>query len=78
MTTVLTTGFCTGSFLAYSLALLEVDPKYICTKAGTGIEYECTRDDFCGKDVQYRIDWTDDASLHNWVEQLDLTCTPKA
>ena len=75
---LLTFGFATGSFLAYSIALLELFPQYICTNPTSGLDYSCTRDDFCGTNIKYRIDWRDDTSLHNWVESLNLTCTPKS
>lgn len=43
------------------------------------IEVECKPADFCDNpDVFHRVDWDYYASLHNWVEDLDLACTPKA
>ena len=56
---------------------MELQPKYICT-AKNGTDYDCTNKDFCGTDIKFRINTTDKASLHNWVEDLDLYCTPKA
>ncbi|TNV80510.1 hypothetical protein FGO68_gene767 [Halteria grandinella] len=76
-TSILISGFCTGSFLAYAISFLELNPKYYCIDPKKGTEYECTRDDFCGTNIKYRIDWNDHTSLYNWVETLDLTCTPK-
>ena len=76
-TVTLITGFLTGAFLAFAIPFLELDPKYICTDPTTNQEYFCTRNDFCGRpEISYRVDWSDDTSLHNWVEDLDLTCTP--
>ncbi len=70
-------GFLTGSFLAFSIPFLELNPKYICTDSDTGRQFDCTRDDFChSTTVSHRVDWSDDTSLHNWVEDLNLTCTP--
>ena len=60
-----------------NLALLELQPRYLCLKAD-GTEYECKSDDFCGTDIKYRVDWDYFTSLHNWVEDLDLTCTSKS
>ena len=67
----------TTYFLTYSLSFLELQPKYICT-AKNGTDYDCTNKDFCGTDIKFRINTTDKASLHNWVEDLNLYCTPKA
>ena len=25
----------------------------------------------------YRVDWEDDSSLYNWIEQFELQCAPK-
>ena len=74
----LITGFCSGSFLAYSISFLELYPKYLCTDPKTGKEYDCTRDDFCGTNIKHRVDWDDKASLHNWIEALNLECTDRA
>lgn len=70
-------GFATGSFLAYTISFLELFPKYLCTDPIKGTEYTCTRDDFCGMNIKHRVDWSDDTSLHNWIEALNLECTPK-
>lgn len=82
---VFVAGFNTGGFLFYNLSLLELQPRYLCTNVtlpNPGIEYECKADFFCNledpKSVTHRVDWDYYASLHNWVEDLDLTCTPKA
>ena len=60
---------------------MELFPKYTCStvdyadKAATN-EYDCEPKDFCDKpNVIATVDWSDKTSLHNWVEQLDLTCT---
>jgi MFS family permease len=71
-------GFMTGSFLTYAMSLLELYPRYLCKNPETGAEYECTPDQFCGTKIQYRVDFDYFTSLHNWVEDLDLTCTPKS
>lgn len=52
---------------------LELNPRYLC-KNTDGSEYECKSDQFCGTDIEYRIDWTYYTSLHNWIEEFDLTC----
>ena len=51
-------------------------PKFMCDK-GAG-EYACKREEFCGNpEVKYRIDLDYYGSLQNWVEDLDMMCTPK-
>ena len=59
------------------MSFLELQPKYICT-ATNGTDYGCTNKDFCGTDIKFRVNYTDDTSLKNWVEDLDLYCTPGA
>jgi hypothetical protein len=78
-TASLIAGLCSGSFIAYAISFLELNPRYLCMNPVTHKEYECTRDVICDKahSVQWRIDWDDPTSLHNWIEDLDLTCTPK-
>ena len=35
-------------------------------------------DNICsGKVISYEIDWSNPYSLHNWVEKLDLVCSPE-
>ena len=37
--------------------------------------YECKPKQFCNDSaITYSVDWDSNTSLHNWVEQLDLTC----
>ena len=61
-TVILTFGFMTSYFLSYSLPLLELQPKYICTDVN-GKDYSCKNNEFCGTNIPYRIDYSDDASL---------------
>ena len=41
----------------------------------------CERKEFCpelgGIVMEHRVDWSEPKSLHNWVERLDMECTPK-
>jgi MFS family permease len=41
--------------------------------------FKCTSNDFCtsNETLEWKIDWTNEESLHNWVEEFDLYCTPK-
>ena len=77
ITVILTMGFMTSYFLTYSISYLELQPKYICTFPN-GTDYSCTNTDFCGTNITFRVNTTDDTSLENWVEDLDLYCTPGA
>ena len=55
---------------------MELFPEYTCTKDGL-IEntYTCEPSDFCDNpNVTATVNWDADKSLHNWVEQIDLTC----
>ena len=44
----------------------------------TGIDYKCTRDEFCGRDIKFKVDWSSKTSLRNWIVDMDLHCTSKA
>jgi MFS family permease len=63
----------TSYFLSNSLPLLELKPKYICTYPN-GTDYSCKNNEFCGTNIPYRVNYTDDASLENWVEDLNMYC----
>ena len=70
-------GFIVGAIFFFSISFLELKPRYLCYNA-LGKTYECKPEQFCGRDIKYVVDWEYYASLHNWVEDLDLTCTPKS
>jgi MFS family permease len=70
-------GFMTSNYITYSISFLELQPKYICTYQN-GTDYACKNTDFCGTTIPHRINYTDNTSLQNWVEDLDLYCTPGA
>jgi len=68
----------TSEYLAFALPYLELFPKYECTKPPDTTKFDCTRDDFCDNpNITYTVDYLDRASIHNWVETLNLTCTSK-
>ena len=77
ITVILTMGFMTSYFLTYSISYLELQPKYICTYPN-GTDYACNNTVFCGTNITRRVNYADDTSLENWVEDLDLYCTPGA
>ncbi|CDW78574.1 solute carrier family member 5 [Stylonychia lemnae] len=58
-----------SGYLFYGLAYLELYPVYKCP---TDIP-KCDHTDKC-RDPSIQVDWSNDKSLHNWVEKLDLTC----
>ena len=52
---------------------------YQCKFAGNEEWQECTEDDICGTmidepDLEWKIDWDNENSIHNWRERLDLMC----
>ena len=74
-------GINATSYFFYQLAYLTQEPVYVCTytdpltKTGT-----CDSDQICSNDgsiASYIIDWSDQRSIHNWVEKMDLICEPK-
>ena len=71
-----------GDFIINSMAFYEIQPAYQCkSRSKTGTDwYSCTPDDFCGEEgsIEYRVDWSDEYSLSNWVEDLGMTCMPAA
>ena len=59
----------------YPLPYMELFPVYKCTSPTSPTPYTCEAEDFCGDpSISYTVDWSEDTSLHNWVEQLDLVC----
>jgi MFS family permease len=61
------------------MSFLELLPHYECSKNQGFTWYPCKNTEFCGvKGVQWRVDYSFQDSLHNWVETLDLNCTPKS
>ena len=61
----------------YGMSFLELMPKLLCTE--NGVEFECDTDDICeGTElkpgVEFRVDYSDSLSLHNWVQELDMYC----
>lgn len=60
-----------------SIPFLELQPVYLCTYQNSpeSPPYECLPSDFCNKpEISVQIDYTEKTSLHNWTEQLDLSC----
>jgi hypothetical protein len=82
-TVLLTIGFWSGPALYTQINFLEVFPHYTCSldKNFTS-PFECAPHykkkenitGFCGTDFYYKVDWSNEASLDNWVLQLNLEC----
>lgn len=74
---ILITGKISFNFVLYSLAFLELMPKFKCLMENG--EYEpCSQEHICKTDTtQYIVDYDDQTSLDNWVMQLDLVCESK-
>lgn len=71
-----------GGLLVYGITYLELYPAYVCTRHDGTLDYECTQDpqepnNFCKGDLyqSWEVDWSNPASLDNWIVQLDLFCT---
>lgn len=77
-------GFTSGFYVTQLLQFLELQPKYICSDDPYfTFEYKCApyavKDlpGFCQTSLFYKVDWSQEYSLKNWFEELDLSCTPK-
>ena len=69
-------------FVYQNLAYMIQEPVYQCKFSGSEEWQTCTEADFCGNmitqpDIEWKIDWNDRRSIHNWRERLDLTCASK-
>ncbi|CDW88844.1 organic cation [Stylonychia lemnae] len=75
--TIIVTGMAAGAFILYNLYYFEKEPTYMCRYNQQSSYKICTSEEICDDAnvvESYFIDWTDEGSLHNWVEQLDLKC----
>ena len=77
---IVVAGMLSGAFINYSLYYFTLQPVYQC-QGSTGIWTICQQEDICNMktnkfiaDKVYKVDWSDNRSLHNWMEQYDLTC----
>ena len=69
----------TGSFSLYTMMYYELVPAYLCLgmPENPSSWQTCKREDFCDKDIQFKIDYSNTLSLHNWVSEYDMHCAPK-
>jgi hypothetical protein len=65
----------TGWFF-YGLTFLELWPQYSCYDEVTQTWNECLQKEFCGTNTVHKINYDSKFTLHNFVQKLDLTCTP--
>jgi MFS family permease len=49
-------------------------PKYRCQDAESGNWFECVPEEFCLGDIKREIDYSNQYSLRNWIEQYHLEC----
>ena len=68
-----------GSFALYPMVFYELQPIYLCKDLVTIGEWAtCETEEFCDKpEVVYKVDESNSLSLHNWVTDYDMTCSPK-
>jgi len=61
------------------MSFLLKTPRYDCLVHGTYTE-DCSTDMICqGSEepqIQYFVDYEDEATIHNWYKQMDLVCAP--
>lgn len=63
---------CSG-LINQCMFLMELAPKYECEYI-EGVWSTCTNKDFCGTNINYRVNWNSPFSLHNWFYDLNLYC----
>ena len=61
-------GLASWSWLFYGLSFLELLPQFDCQGPGGTIIYDCSTQQICNHGLSYSINYTNDTSLHNWVE----------
>lgn len=78
-------AFCCEGYLSCSFTFLLLSPDYICVRGG--VQFDCDAIQTCqerfnrnsqnGLRNGYYVDWNSHQSLHNWIEDFDLRCSPK-
>jgi MFS family permease len=55
----------------------ELVPTYLCRSPGSDWS-SCTKEKFCGHpDVEFKVDYSNTLSLHNWISDYDMHCSDK-
>ena len=65
-----------GSFALYPMMYYELIPQYLCLDK-EGNWSTCEPEDFCGTDTPYKVDYSSNESLDNWVTDFGMECSPK-
>ena len=62
------------NFFVYNLAFLELVPKLECLYEGQTDYVTCETTDICGSNdvIDYRPDFNDEESFHNWMTEQKL------
>ena len=65
-------------FLIYNISLFEAYPAFQCLNS-EGLWEACTKTKACSLEKSYwKPDFEQKNSFHNWIEELDLYCSPQA
>eukprot|EP00347_Sterkiella_histriomuscorum_P011808 403371019 len=69
-------GILSGSQILYNLWYFQMMPIFECKTANSLDHYhQCSRESFCNNpQIDWRIDYSKEESLNNWVQQLNLFC----
>ena len=75
----LTASMSALDFIYMNLAFLVQKPVYQCLYTDSQDWTVCTEEEICDSSdgapsFEWRINWDDEDSLHNWYEKLDLMC----
>ena len=82
---IITAGMLSGCFINFSIYYFTLDPIYLYQDKITNKWETCYQEDICNMkikdmnhrlrdDITFKIDFDDNRSLHNWIEQYHLTC----
>jgi hypothetical protein len=68
-------GMLCQTWFVYGLTYFELMPKdFLCKNDGENW-VKCARRDFCGiENAEWKIDYSKNRALHNYVEKLSLAC----
>ena len=77
-----------GSFSLYPMMYFELQPVYKCREKLESVSFaqidardwdKCEPEEFCKEDsnLEYEIDYREELSIHNWIEEYGMQCAPK-
>jgi MFS family permease len=58
------------------MPLLQIYPQFECFNSTTQVFEKCSRDTAC-QAGNWRLDWTSEKTLNNWITDMDLYCSEK-